>query len=106
MNGSNTIKDFQQIIDQWIQEHGGYWPPLSMLASISEEIGEVAREINHLEGFKPKKETEPEGDLGEELADLFFSVICVANYYKIDLDKKIHRILEKYTKRDKNRFKK
>ena len=96
----------QQRIDKWIKEHGGYWPPLSMLASISEELGELAREINHLEGFKPKKQTESEGDIGEELADLLFSIVCVANYYKIDLGEKFQFILRKYTKRDEKRFKK
>jgi len=99
------LSEIQEKIDAWIQEHGGYWTPLSMFSSIIEECGELAREINHLEGFKPKKPTEKKGDIGEELADLLFSVICLANYYKIDLREKLDQVLEKYTNRDAKRFK-
>ena len=100
------VNQIQDKIDNWIQEHGGYWSPLAMFTSIIEECGELAREINYLEGFKPKKPTEKEGNLGEELADLLFSVICLANYYNIDLGEKLTQVLEKYTTRDANRFKK
>ncbi|MFX1395026.1 MAG: MazG nucleotide pyrophosphohydrolase domain-containing protein, partial [Promethearchaeota archaeon] len=66
---------------------------------------ELAREINYLEGYKPKKSTEKkEKDLGEELADLIFSIICLGNYYEIDLNEKIDNIIKKYSKRDSNRF--
>ena len=101
-----NLLETQDKIDKWIQEHGGYWSPLAMFTSIIEECGELAREINYLEGFKPKKPTEKEGNLGEELADLLFSVICLANYYNIDLGEKLTQVLEKYTTRDANRFKK
>ncbi|MHA1723558.1 MAG: nucleotide pyrophosphohydrolase [Promethearchaeota archaeon] len=99
-----TLKEFQEKIDEWISSHGGYWPPLSMGISITEELGEVAREINHLEGFKPRKTSETLSSLGEELADLIFSIICVANYYKIDLTNNLNHVIEKYDKRDKHRF--
>ena len=75
-----------------------------MLASIMEELGEVSREINHLEGIKPKKTTEKPSKIGEELADLLFSLICVANYYKTDLNDDFQAVIEKYKERDKNRF--
>ena len=101
-----TLKDIQSEIDNWIHKHGGYWPPLSMLSAIMEEVGEVAREINSLEGHKPKKSIEKKGsNLGEELADLLFSVICLANCYKIDLNDKLKNVLSKYNKRDAFRFK-
>jgi len=101
-----TLKDIQSEIDNWIQKHGGYWPPLSMLSAIMEEVGEVAREINFLEGHKPKKSIVKRGsNLGEELADLIFSVICLANCYEIDLTDKLKNVLRKYTQRDAFRFK-
>jgi len=101
---NETIKDIQEKIDLWIKNHGGYWSPLAMLAAITEELGEVAREINNLEGFKPKKIKNPNLLLGEELADLLFSIICVANHYNVDLNSCLEKTILKYTKRDANRF--
>ncbi|MFW9826258.1 MAG: nucleotide pyrophosphohydrolase [Candidatus Thorarchaeota archaeon] len=101
---NDTFKEFQTIIDHWIQTHGGYWSPLSMICAIMEELGEVAREINSLEGFKPKKSKERNSHLGEELADLIFSLICIANYYKIDLGEELNTTINKYFKRDSKRF--
>lgn len=106
MEDLKTLKEIQDKVDNWIQNHGGYWPPLSILSAIMEEVGELAREINFLEGYKPKKDSEKKKtNLGEELADLIFSVICLANYYNIDLTDKIEIILDKYSKRDGSRFK-
>ena len=96
-----TLKEIQEVIDEWILEHGGYWPPLSMLSAIIEELGELAREINYLEGFKPKKLSMPskkEVIIGEELGDLLFSIICLANHYNVDLNEKIHISFKKYSK--------
>ena len=104
MSEINSLKSIQDKIDEFIRNHGGYWPPLSMFSAVVEEIGVLAREINHLEGFKPKKSTERKIDLGEELADIIFAIICLANYYKIDLNEKINQIIDKYQKRDSNRF--
>ena len=105
MAEKKSLMEVQQDINDWILKHGGYWPPLSMLSAIIEEFGELAREINYLEGFKPKKSKEKiKTDLGEELADIMFSVICLANYYKIDLNEKINNVIKKYSKRDANRF--
>ena len=103
---SYTLKEMQQQVDTFIQKHGGYWTPLSMLASITEEVGELAREINALEQIKIKKPSEPPQSIGEELADTFFSVICVANYYDIDLAHEFEYVMDKYQKRDRDRFKK
>ncbi|MHA1238501.1 MAG: nucleotide pyrophosphohydrolase [Candidatus Odinarchaeia archaeon] len=101
----SCFKKIQEAVNKWItQFEEEYWPPLSMLAAVIEEVGEVAREINNLEGFKPKKCTEKEGKLGEELADLIFSIVCIANYYKIDLDEEFERIMKKYNNRDLNRW--
>ena len=100
-----SLSNTQRIVDDWIgQFEEGYWPPLSMLASIIEEVGELAREINSLEGYKTKKSTETKVSLGEELGDLIFSIVCLANYYKIDLEDVFKKAIEKYTKRDVGRW--
>jgi NTP pyrophosphatase (non-canonical NTP hydrolase) len=69
-----------------------------------EELGEVAREINSLEGFKPRKDDADKSKLGEELADLIFSIICLANHYRINLSGEFEKSLLKYSERDANRF--
>ena len=105
MKKENSLKEIQQIVNNWIKDHGGYWPPLSMISAIMEELGELAREVNSLEGYKPKKVSKiVTSSLGEELADLLFSIICVANYYKIDLNIELEKIMSKYSKRDSRRF--
>ncbi len=105
MSKDVSLKEFQKKIDNWIAHHGGYWPPLSMLSAIVEEIGELAKEINHLEGFKPKKPDKISANLGEELADVIFALICLANSYKIDISYELEAVMKKYTIRDSNRFK-
>ena len=104
MKKENSLKEVQKLVDDWINQHGRYWPPLSMLSAIMEELGELSREINSLEGYKPKKVELKESHLGEELADLLYSIVCIANYYKIDLDHELNKIIEKYSKRDSERF--
>ncbi|MHA2035625.1 MAG: nucleotide pyrophosphohydrolase [Promethearchaeota archaeon] len=100
----NSLENIQKTIDKWICEHGGYWPPLSMICAVMEELGELAREINSLEGYKPKKSGIEKLKLGEEIADLLFSIICIANHYKIDLGEELNKVIEKYSKRDSTRF--
>ena len=100
----NSLDKIQNIVNDWILDHGGYWPPLSMVCAITEELGELAKEVNSLEGFKPKKSGETDLSLGEELADLLFSIICFANHYKIDLSTEINKTIIKYNRRDSNRF--
>ncbi len=104
MSETKSLASIQEKIDKFIENHGGYWPPLSMLSALMEEIGELAREINHLEGFKPKKTTETQIDIGEELGDILFAIICLANFYNIDLHEKINEIIDKYRNRDSTRF--
>ncbi|MHA1233785.1 MAG: nucleotide pyrophosphohydrolase [Promethearchaeota archaeon] len=104
MTKNISLKEFQKKIDDWIAHHGGYWPPLSMLSAIVEEIGELAKEINHLEGFKPKKSDKTTSNLGEELADVTFAIICLANSYKIDISDELEAVIKKYTIRDSKRF--
>lgn len=99
-----TLASIQKAVDQWIgQFEEGYWPPLSMLAAVVEEVGELSREINHREGFK-KKRNPNDADLGLELADLLFSLVCIANHYQVNLDEAFKAVMEKYTRRDMDRW--
>lgn len=99
------IKEMQLDVDSWISQfEEGYWHPLSMLARLTEEVGEVAREINHRYGQKPKKPTEPESDLALELADIMFIIICMANSLNLDLEKAFKGMMAKYRERDTNRW--
>jgi NTP pyrophosphatase (non-canonical NTP hydrolase) len=99
------ISEAQHAVDAWIgQFREGYWPPLSNLARLIEEVGELARELNHRYGHKPKKKDEPEQDLALELADILFVIIAIANEQKIDLEEAFRRVLEKYRIRDYDRF--
>jgi NTP pyrophosphatase (non-canonical NTP hydrolase) len=76
-----------------------------MLARLVEEVGETARLINHLYGPKKKKDDEPSQELAGELADILFAVICLANSQGIDLQEAFEIIMEKYSNRDKERYK-
>ena len=81
-----------------------YWSPLSILTRMAEEVGEVARIVNHKFGDKPKKATEEHEDLGDELADVIYAVICMANSQGIKLDEHLERAIAKLETRDKDRF--
>lgn len=99
------ISEAQAAVDAYVgQFREGYWPPLSNLARLVEEVGELARELNHRYGHKPKKPDEPEQDLGLELADILFVIIAIANEQKIDLEKAFAAVLEKYQVRDRDRW--
>jgi NTP pyrophosphatase (non-canonical NTP hydrolase) len=103
--GGKTLEQFQKDIDTWIQSVGrGYWSPHANLARIAEEVGELARLVNHLYGPKPKKPEEAAQELGEELADIVFAVICLANSEGIDLSHSLDQVLEKVWKRDRDRY--
>lgn len=99
------IADAQRAVDAYIgQFEEGYWPPLTNLARLVEEVGELARELNHRYGHKTKKPGEPEQDLALELADILFVLIAIANEQQIDLESAFRRVLEKYDVRDANRW--
>ena len=98
------LSRMQAEIDAWIQDNGGYWPPLSQLARLTEEVGELARVLNHEVGPKKKKPTEVDQDLGEEMADVLFTLICLANQMDVDLDAAFERTLNKVVRRDSGRF--
>lgn len=99
------IKEMQQEVDNWISQfEEGYWNPLSMMARLAEEVGELAREINHQYGEKTKKPEEPIGDLALEMADILFILICYANSLNIDLEDAFKRVMAKYRYRDSDRW--
>jgi len=99
------LKEAQARADAWISQfEEGYWPPLVNLARLMEEVGELARELNHRFGAKTKKPDEPEQDLALELADILFVLLVLANEQKIDLSEALERVLEKYRLRDGDRW--
>ena len=95
----------QKEVDGYISQFKeGYFSPLAMLARLTEELGELAREVNHYYGEKPKKPTEKEKTVEEELGDLLFVLICFANALGISLEEAHNRVMEKFQTRDKNRW--
>ncbi len=101
------LKEAQKEIDDWAQTLAEpYWPALSQFAALTEEVGEVARLLNHMYGSKPKKAEEAAQELGGEITDVIFSAMCLANRHGIDLDVEFARKMDKCTGRDKDRFEK
>jgi len=100
-----TVRDLQGAVDDWISQwEEGYWPPLSNLARLTEEVGELARALNHRHGAKAAKADEAAGDVAEELGDVLFVVITMANSLDIDLGDVLAETLEKYDVRDADRW--
>jgi NTP pyrophosphatase (non-canonical NTP hydrolase) len=102
-----TLRDVQQEIEYLIKEewHSHYWSPLSSLARLTEEIGELAREINHTYGEKTKKSSEGEGDIATEMGDILFILASLANSIEVDLDDAFEQVMAKYQHRDAQRWK-
>jgi len=102
-----SLKQNQKDVDKWIGQYKlGYFKPLEILARLTEEVGEVARELNHTFGPKKKKDTEASANLDEELADVIYTIICLANSQKIDLDRAWKKVMKKLYTRDANRWEK
>ena len=98
------IKNAQQIVDTWIQKHGvRYFNELTNMAQLTEEVGEVARIIARRYGEQSEKESDKNKDLGEELSDVVFVVLCLANQTGVDLQAAFDEKMEMKTKRDHNR---
>lgn len=101
------IKQAQEIVDQWIKEYGvRYFDELTNTAMLMEEVGEVARIMARRYGEQSEKESDKNKDLGDELADVMFVLICLANQTGIDLEAALTKNLEKKTNRDFERHKK
>jgi NTP pyrophosphatase (non-canonical NTP hydrolase) len=100
-----SFREAQQAVDRWISQYEeGYFSPLANVARLAEEVGELAREVNHHFGPKTKKPDEQVGSIPMELADILFVVICLANSQQIDLDAAFAQMLAKVTARDAGRW--
>ena len=98
-----TIQEAQQAVDQWIKTYGvRYFSELTNMAVLTEEVGELARVMARKYGDQSFKEGEKE-NLGEEMADVLWVLICLANQTGIDLTEELKKSIEKKTKRDANR---
>ncbi|MFB0947167.1 MAG: NTP pyrophosphatase (non-canonical NTP hydrolase) [Spirosomataceae bacterium] len=101
-----TIKEAQSIVDEWITTIGvRYFDELTNTAMLMEEVGEVARIMARRYGEQSEKESDKNKDLGDEMADVLFVLICLANQTGIDLTEAMKKNLEKKTKRDFDRHK-
>lgn len=102
-----VMNKIQKSVEEWVsqpQHKVKYFPPFEMCAQLQEEVGEIAREISHLHGYKKKKDGEKTDGLECEIGDTLFALACLANYHEIDLDKAFNKSMEKKNSRDKNRF--
>ena len=101
-----TITQAQELVDQWIKENGvRYFNELTNMAILTEEVGEVARLISRKYGEQSFKESDKNKDLGDELADVLFVLICIANQTNVDLTTALLKNLDKKTNRDSQRHK-
>ncbi|MDM5199500.1 nucleotide pyrophosphohydrolase [Fictibacillus enclensis] len=102
---NKTMQEMQKEVDTYISQFKeGYFSPLAMTARMTEELGELAREVNHYYGEKPKKSTEKEQTIEEELGDVFFVLLCFANSLNISMEKSFDMVMKKFNTRDKDRW--
>ena len=100
-----TMREMQADVDAWIgQFQEGYFSPEVMMLRLSEEMGELAREVNHVYGPKKKKAGEPRGSLAEEMADVLFVLVSFANSLEIDLEREFQSVMAKFRSRDHDRW--
>lgn len=95
----------QDRVDAWISQfEEGYFPPSIMMLRLAEEVGELAREVNHSYGLKPKKSDEPNGSVAMEIGDCLFVLVSFANALDLNLDEIFTRVMEKFETRDRDRW--
>ena len=100
-----TFKEAQIEVDDWVSQYKvPYWPPLSILARITEEVGELATEMNDRYGGRVKKPTDDTKDVGAEICDVIFALICLANSHNINLEEYWKKTIDKCYGRDGDRF--
>ncbi|ARK25943.1 nucleotide pyrophosphohydrolase [Sporosarcina sp. P37] len=105
MTMTKTMEQLQQEVDTYITGFKeGYFPPMELLARLTEELGELSREVQDRYGMKKKKSTEAIRTLEEETGDLLFVLICFANSQNIDLTRALETVLTKFNTRDKDRW--
>ena len=99
-----TLKEAQQEVDSWIKKYGvRYFSELTNMACLTEEVGELARIIARTYGEQSFKESDKNRDLGDEMADVLWVLLCLANQTGVDLTDAFRKNLEKKTNRDKER---
>ncbi|MEM1259207.1 MAG: nucleotide pyrophosphohydrolase [Bacteroidota bacterium] len=99
-----NIQNAQKTVDEWIKNHGvRYFNELTNMAQLTEEVGEVARIVARRYGEQSEKASDKEKDLGEELADVLFVVLCLANQTGVDLQQSFEKKLKIKTERDHDR---
>lgn len=100
------IEEAQKEIDVWIKTYGvRYFNELTNMAILTEEVGELARIISRRYGEQSEKESDKDKDLGDEMADIFWVLVCLANQTGVDLTEALKKNIEKKTLRDSNRHK-
>ena len=100
------LQDIQRDADEWIQKHTpGYFQPLMMLARLTEELGELSRAVSHHHGEKKPKPGESKGSIEDEIGDLLFVLVCLANSLDISMDDAWQGLMRKLYERDKDRWK-
>lgn len=100
-----TMEEMQKQVDDYISQfEEGYFSPLAMTARLTEELGELAREVNHYYGEKPKKTTEDSKSMEQEIGDVLFVMICLANSLDIELEESFDLVMKKFQTRDKDRW--
>jgi NTP pyrophosphatase (non-canonical NTP hydrolase) len=105
VKNEKTMKELQNEVDTYISQFKeGYFSPLAMMARLTEELGELAREVNHYYGEKPKKNTEDEKAIEDEIGDVLFVLICMANSLQVDMEEAHNRVMHKFNTRDKDRW--
>ena len=99
-----NLKNSQLVVDKWIKEHGvRYFNELTNMAQLTEEVGEVARIIARRYGEQSEKESDKSKNLGDEMADVLFVLICLANQTGVDLQAAFDKKMDLKTKRDHDR---
>lgn len=100
-----TMNDVQRRVDTYIRQFKeGYFTPMTLVVRLTEELGELAREVNHSYGEKPKKRSEEPGSIAIELGDLLFVIACLANRLDIDLEAAFQAVMQKFETRDADRW--
>jgi len=101
------MKKIQKEVDDWVKQYKiGYFKPLEIMLRLTEETGELAREINHRFGPKKKKEIEDKKEIEEEIADIIFTLTCLSNSLDLDMDRGFKSVMNKLNSRDKDRWEK
>lgn len=100
-----SLKDVQRDVDEWVKQFKvEYFKPLEIIAALTEELGELSREINNRYGSRTKKSPEDTVEISDEISDIIFNLACLANSHNIDLDDSWKKKMDKQHCRDKDRF--